>query len=85
MRHWTTMSIQLIALIVVSLTCSILLSSVLILNHLPVWWMICIPILYLSTLLIHRASGVLILLGFAAYFLITMPVYETAATAQLYI
>lgn len=84
MRLWTTMSLQLIALIVVSLACSILFSSLLIMNHLPVWWMICIPILYLSTLLIHRGSGVLILLGFAAYFLINMPVYAPATTAQLY-
>lgn len=85
MRHWTTMSLQLITLIVGSLVCSILFSSILIINELPVWWIVCIPILYLSTLFIHRGSGLLILLGFAAYFLITMPVYTTAAIAQLYI
>lgn len=72
MRHWSAMSLQLIALIVGSLIVSTLLSSVLMMNNLPVWWMICIPVLYLSTLLIHRASGVLISLGFGAYFLIMM-------------
>lgn len=85
MRHWSAMSLQLIALIVGSLIVSTLLSSVLMMNNLPVWWMMCIPVLYLSTLLIHRFSGVLISLGFGAYFFIMMAGYEIPVHKQFII
>ncbi|WP_215141231.1 diguanylate cyclase domain-containing protein [Exiguobacterium qingdaonense] len=73
MRYWSTLSLRLIALIVGFVTMSSLFSMFLILNQLPLWWTAFIPILLLSTLIVHRGSGSLILLAFSSYFLLSMP------------